>query len=121
MSKQARGRDGGGFWERVRGVPQVGRADLVAGLRALGLESGDHVVTHTALSSFGRVEHGPQGLIDAVLEVLGPQGTLMAPTMTWRSCYLRVPEGRIPAGLVPYDPAWTPCDADMGCVPEALR
>lgn len=96
-------------------------ADLVRGFRALGLGAGDHIVTHTALSSFGRVEGGPEALIAALLEVVGPAGTLMVPTMTWRSCYLRTPDGPVPWSVRAYDPAATPCDADMGCVPETLR
>jgi len=106
--------------DRLRGVPHVGQADIAAGLQALGLQAGDHVVVHTALSSFGRVEGGPQALIAALLEVVGPGGTIMMPTMTWRGCYLRAPDGPIPAGVIAYHPATTPCDADMGRVPPAL-
>ncbi len=102
-------------------MPAVSQEDLRDGLRRLGVRPGDHLVMHTALSSFGRVEGGPPGLIGAVLAVLGPSGTLMVPTMTWRSCYLRAPGGRLPEGIRPYDPATTPCDADMGRVPETLR
>jgi aminoglycoside 3-N-acetyltransferase len=108
------------IWDRLRGIPHIDEAGLVAGLRGLGVRAGDHVVVHTALSSFGRVEGGPQALIGALLAVLGPEGTLMAPTMTWRSCYLHTPDGAIPRGVVAYDPATTPCDADMGIVPPAL-
>ncbi|HUS17377.1 MAG TPA: AAC(3) family N-acetyltransferase [Chloroflexia bacterium] len=94
---------------------------LVAGFRALGVQAGDHVVAHTALSSFGQVTGGPNAVIAALLDVLGPAGTLMVPTATWRSCYVRAPGWPVPAGVVPYDPATTPCDADMGIVPETLR
>jgi aminoglycoside 3-N-acetyltransferase len=53
---------------------------IVAGLKALGLESGDMVQVHSALSSFGYVKGGPETVVDAFLDVLGPSGTLMVPT-----------------------------------------
>ncbi|MGI8587179.1 MAG: aminoglycoside N(3)-acetyltransferase [Chloroflexia bacterium] len=109
------------IWNRIRGVSTVNRADLDTGFRALGVRPGDHIVVHTALSSFGRVDGGPNALIAALLNVMGPNGTIMVPTATWRSCYLRAPDGPLPDGVVGYDPATTPCDADMGRVPEALR
>lgn len=58
----------------------VTRTDIVAGLRALGLESGDMVQVHSSLSSFGYVEGGAEAVVDAFLEALGPEGTLMVPT-----------------------------------------
>ncbi len=105
---------------RARGVPQVTRADLDAGWAALGLRLGDHVVVHTALSSFGRVDGGPIALIHSLHDWVGPGGTLLMPTATWRSSYLRSPAGPLPDGVIPYDPATTPPDADMGSVPTAL-
>jgi aminoglycoside N3'-acetyltransferase len=77
-------------------------------------------VAHTALSSFGRVVGGPEALIGALLDVVGPEGTVMAPTMTWRSSYLRSPDPPFPAGIRPYDPATSPPDPDMGRTPVAL-
>ena len=58
----------------------VKQADIVAGLRALGLGPGDMVQVHSALSSFGYVEGGAGTVVDAFVEVLGPEGTLMVPT-----------------------------------------
>jgi len=52
---------------------------LSVGLRRLGLQSGDRVIAHSSLSSFGVVEGGAQTVIEAILAVIGPQGTLMAP------------------------------------------
>lgn len=96
------------------------RADLDAGWAGLGLRAGDQVVAHTALSSFGIVAGGPSGLVESLAAWLGPTGTLMMPTATWRSSYLHSPEQPWPAGVIPYDPATTPPDADMGRVPVAL-
>ena len=58
----------------------VTQPDIVAGLRALELQPGDMVQVHSSLSSFGHVEGGPQAVVDALLEVVGTEGTLMVPT-----------------------------------------
>jgi len=55
----------------------VTRDDLIIGLQELGLRSGDKVLAHTSLSSLGIVEGGARTVIEALLEVIGPQGTLM--------------------------------------------
>jgi aminoglycoside 3-N-acetyltransferase len=57
----------------------LGVEQLVDGLRALGLERGDRVLVHSALSSFGTVAGGAAAVVDALLAVLGPQGTLVMP------------------------------------------
>ncbi|NOY81286.1 MAG: AAC(3) family N-acetyltransferase [Kiritimatiellaeota bacterium] len=56
------------------------RIDIAAELTALGLRRGDIVLLHSSLSSLGHVEGGADALIDAFLDVLGPEGTLVVPT-----------------------------------------
>jgi aminoglycoside 3-N-acetyltransferase len=56
---------------------------LKADLRALGLTSGSIVMMHAAMSKIGRVEAGPGAVLEAILEVLGPGGTLMVPTFSY--------------------------------------
>ncbi len=56
------------------------RNDIANGLTALGLRRGDIVLLHSSLSSLGHVEGGADALIDAFLDVLGPEGTLVVPT-----------------------------------------
>ena len=51
---------------------------LVAQLRALGVQPGGTVLVHTALS---RVGCDPRSLIEALLTAIGPQGTLVMPSM----------------------------------------
>ena len=68
-----------------KGRTVVTQTDIIAGLRALGLESGAMVQVHSSLSSFGYVEGGPEAVVDAFLEVLGPEGTLMVPTFNHQS------------------------------------
>jgi aminoglycoside 3-N-acetyltransferase len=61
-----------------------------ADLRALGLRAGDTVLVHSSASSLGFVVGGPQAVVQALLDVLGPDGTLVAPTHT--------PDNSDPAG-----------------------
>ena len=51
-------------------------------LRALVLRSGDTVLTHSSVSSLGFVVGGAQAVVQALLDVLGPDGTLVVPTQT---------------------------------------
>ena len=62
-------------------VPQaITKSNIVARLRRLGLCAGDVVLAHTALSTFGKVRGGADTVIDALLDVLGDEGTLVMPT-----------------------------------------
>ncbi|MBE9524768.1 MAG: AAC(3) family N-acetyltransferase [Chloroflexi bacterium] len=60
--------------------------DLVIAFRATGLESGDTLLVHSSYKSFGGVDGGPQTVIDALLTVLGPEGTLIMPTFNFDFC-----------------------------------
>ncbi len=55
------------------------KKEIIDGLRNLGLKKGDIVMLHSALSSLGYVEGGADMVVDAFLEVLGKQGTLIVP------------------------------------------
>ncbi len=58
-------------------------ADLIrTRLQQLGLSAGSRVLVHSSLSSFGRVEGGADAVIDALLETVGPTGTVLVPTLT---------------------------------------
>lgn len=57
----------------------VGYRTLIDGLTQLGLRSGDKLIAHASLSSFGLVEGGARTVIEAILAVIGPRGTLMMP------------------------------------------
>lgn len=63
----------------------VTKAEIEAGLRELGLRPGDTVVVHSSLKSFGEVDGGADTVVDALLEVLGDQGTLLVPTFNFGS------------------------------------
>jgi aminoglycoside 3-N-acetyltransferase len=63
-------------------VTAVHMADIVEGLTKLGMGQGDAVLVHSSLRSFGYVDGGADAVIDALLETVGPSGTIMVPTLT---------------------------------------
>ena len=86
------------------------RSDLIAGFRNLGLSPGAVVLVHSAMRTFGRIEGGATTVIDALLDVLGPMGTLVVPTFTF-------------AQEAEKDPIVDPAtdSSEMGAISEAGR
>ncbi len=82
----------------------IGKQAVVDGLRKLGLRAGDIVLVHSSLSSLGWVEGGAGTVIEALLEVLTPSGTLLMPVFS---------------GPSPFDVANTP--SGLGVVTETFR
>jgi aminoglycoside 3-N-acetyltransferase len=118
----------------MRGVTEPGelprtRASLGADLRALGVRPGSVLIVHSSMKSLGWVAGGTVAVTQALLDVLGPDGTLVVPTHTpensdpsgWR--HPPVPESWWPIirGEMPaFDPAVTP-SRWMGQLPETVR
>jgi aminoglycoside 3-N-acetyltransferase len=86
-------------------------ASLVADFVALGLRSNMIVMVHSSLGRIGWTEGGPVTVIAALLEVLGPSGTLVMPAES--------PQLADPAGQDVFDPRTTP--TRMGAMPDAFR
>ena len=61
------------------------KEDIVKELRHVGLEKNDVVMVHTSLKNLGYVCGGAQTVIEALLEVVGEEGTIMMPTQSWRN------------------------------------
>ena len=53
---------------------------LVQNLQSIGIQKGDSLLVHSSLSKMGFLENGPDTLIDALLEVIGPEGNLLMPS-----------------------------------------
>jgi len=64
------------------GLSYVTQRNIEDGLRRVGLQSSDCVLVHSSLSRFGYVEGGIDTVIDALIHVLGPDGTLMMSAIT---------------------------------------
>lgn len=63
------------------------KASLIADLHRLGVKPGDLLMVHASLKAIGPVEGGATGIIAALLETVGPTGTLMGYASWDRSSY----------------------------------
>lgn len=59
------------------------RESLASDLRRIGIEPGDKVVVHSSLKSIGKVEGGAETVVAALLDAVGPDGLIAAPTFTY--------------------------------------
>jgi aminopeptidase-like protein/aminoglycoside N3'-acetyltransferase len=85
---------------------------LMDEFRSLGMTEGDTIFVHSAYSTLGRasggVEGGPETVNEAILEVVGQEGTLIQPTFNYD--FLKG---------VPWDIRTTP--SQMGVLTELMR
>ena len=96
--------------ERRRHTQPLDRASLVSAFCRLGLPRGGLLMVHSSLRSMGHVLGGALTVVDALLETLGSEGTLVVPTFTYPIARER--------GFV-FDPLRTP--SLMGAISEAGR
>jgi aminoglycoside N3'-acetyltransferase len=61
-------------------MTRVDKANLIKGLRELGITGGMGLMVHASLSSFGYLEGGARTVIEALMEIITPEGTLMMPS-----------------------------------------
>ena len=94
--------------------------------QALGIGSGDIVMVHAAVKRVGPLLNGPDDLILALRETVGPDGTLMAYT-DWNidDSRLLLEGGHVPerwrAHVRGFDPRTSRSTRDNGILPEFLR
>ncbi len=61
-------------------ISQVNQGDIVDGLRRLGVQTGSGLIVHSSLTSFGRVVGGADTVIDALVEIVTSEGTILMPS-----------------------------------------
>ena len=86
------------------------RGRIADALRQLGVRPGDVLMLHSSLRSLGHVVGGAATVVDALLEVLGPTGTLVGPSFNYATAQA--------PGFV-FDPLNTP--SDMGAIADEIR
>lgn len=96
------------------------RGDLAAHLVALGLAPGDAVLAHAGLRSVGPMLGGPDILIDALADTVGPAGTILA-YCDWNYDDRDLADVALRPHVPPFDPARSRATRDNGAFPELLR
>lgn len=105
------------------------KKDLIQGLNELGIQEGDNLIVHTSIKSFGYICGGAQVVIEALLEIVGKDGTIVMPTQSWKNLdpttgvHFDAEEEWWPLireNWPPYDKDITPTNT-MGCVAEMFR
>ena len=86
------------------------RSRLTADLRKAGVRQGCPLLVHTSLSAMGQVPGGADTVIDALLDAIGPKGTLVIPTLSY--LYTNADSPR-------FDVRSTP--TNLGTIPETFR
>lgn len=84
------------------------KQNLIEEFQAIGVEAGDALQVHSSYKSFGGVDGGPQTVIDALLDTLGDEGSLIMPAFNFDFC-----KGE------PWDVNETP--SHMGIITELVR
>lgn len=108
-------------------TPLVTGGQIARDLVRLGVSRGSVLMVHTRMSALGHVVGGAQTIVEALLDVLGEDGTLLTLTSwqdmppyhqdAWPDEERAVYRDHCP----PFDPARARADVQMGRVPEAVR
>ena len=86
------------------------KEQLMNDLSALGIRAGDTILMHSSYKSLGGIEGGAAGFFDAFLTLLGEEGTLVLPALSYASVTQVNPE---------FDLKTTP--SCIGYLPEYFR
>jgi aminoglycoside 3-N-acetyltransferase len=108
-------------------LPPITKSRLVTDLKQLGANAGDTIMLHTSVRAIGWIIGGPDVVIQALLDVLGPEGTLMM-YIGWEEGALydlaRLPKEWQEAYLKecpPFDPARSRAHRRWSILTEYLR
>ncbi|HYN57910.1 MAG TPA: AAC(3) family N-acetyltransferase [Motilibacterales bacterium] len=99
---------------------------LAADLEVLGVRPGDLLFLHASLRRIGPVQGGAVGVIEAVEDAIGPEGTLMmilgaANDADWVNSRPEAERAALLADALPFDNATTPVLPEVGVLAEVMR
>lgn len=110
-------------------IPTILDAKTIrAAFSAAGVSKGDTVIVHASLRKLGYVAGGAETFVRALLRVVGPNGTVMAPAQSWLNLDPSREVHGLPQEVWPalraaqpgFDKLTTP-SIGMGAVAEAIR
>lgn len=86
------------------------RRRIASGLALAGIRSGAMILVHSSLRSLGHVMGGAGTVVQALLDAVGPEGTLLMPALSYDAVTPASPR---------FDARWTP--SNVGAIPERFR
>jgi aminoglycoside 3-N-acetyltransferase len=98
----------------LRLVRGFGKNSLLAALRRAGIESGDAVLVHSAMTGFDGFHGSIPDIVSVFQDAVGPAGTLLMPTLSMAGSAIEFAAG----GKV-FDPRTTP--SQVGLLTEVFR
>ncbi|MGD9739653.1 MAG: aminoglycoside N(3)-acetyltransferase [Bauldia sp.] len=99
---------------------------IVHDLEDLGVRRGDLLMVHASLRRIGKVEGGPEGVLDALSIALGATGTMLMvlgarDDWSWVNARDEAERPALLATAEPFDALTTPADPDVGYLAELFR
>lgn len=111
---------------KMRYRMQLNGHDIRRALKRIGIKKNDIIFMHSSLSQCGPIDGGAKTVIDALMDVVSPRGTIVMPThyndgvTAVTECGVKHKYPRNPAHIpVPWDPKKSP--AETGAIPDAFR
>ena len=100
--------------EELKKMKRVTKEEIITELKKLGLKKEDIVLVHSSLSAIGYVVGGADTVVNALLETVGPKGTILMPAYPMNGTMLEYAKT---------DPLFNPKNdlSQMGKITEAFR
>jgi len=61
---------------------------ILAALKRIGIKKGDVLLLHSSLTAFGYIAGGAKTVLDAIMEAVGSEGTVLMPSFIRSECWL---------------------------------
>jgi len=102
-------------FEYIKSDGSISKKHLIKNFHSIGIKKGDLLFVHSSLRSIGFVDNGPISVIEAIMDVIGPQGTLVFPTFSIN----KTMENTLNNKKYIFDPDTTP--STVGKITEVFR